>query len=433
MEGKSLHEGMELWGGVECTRNRVRDTYYDQLERSGHRVRCPADLERFASLGIRTLRTALHWEYFEQANCWDASDEMMEAIRRLGIRPIAGLLHHGSGPPGTDLLDPGFSEKLASFALSVAKRYPDIMDYTPVNEPQTTARFSTLYGLWFPHHHSMRSYVRAMLNQLRGVVLSMRAIRTVQPLARLVHTEDGGETFATPALESYRLEREHRRWLGMDLLCGRVDRTHPLYGFLLTHGLEEKEVLWFIDNPCPPTVLGLNYYVTSDRFLDHRLELYPSRSGGDTGSEPLVDIEAVRVRLEGIAGAGTLLRKAWERYRIPVAITEAHLGSDSIEQQRWLYEVWKEACAAREDGVEVRAVTAWALLGSYNWCHLCTQDTGAYEPGLFDLSSGFPKETPLAALAGQIVAGVEPGELVKMAGWWRRPDRLTIPPWPPTQ
>ena len=115
--------------------------------------------------------------------------------------------------------------------------------------------------------------MRALLNQIKGIVLSMEAIRTVQPAARLIHTEDGGRTFATPQLESYRLEREHRRWLGVDLLCGRVDPSHPLYAFLLEHGITSDELLWFLHNPCPPDILGLNYYVTSDRFLDHRLEL----------------------------------------------------------------------------------------------------------------------------------------------------------------
>ncbi len=85
-----------------------------------------------------------------------------------------------------------------------------------------------------------------------------------------MHTEDGGKTWSTPQLEADRLFREHRRWLGVDLLCGRVDRHHPLFPYLLDNGIPEPDILWFADNPCPPDVLGLNYYLTSDRFLDHR-------------------------------------------------------------------------------------------------------------------------------------------------------------------
>jgi len=41
----------ELWAGVECTVNRVGDTYSDQLERTGHALRLK-DLERLAELGV---------------------------------------------------------------------------------------------------------------------------------------------------------------------------------------------------------------------------------------------------------------------------------------------------------------------------------------------------------------------------------------------
>ncbi len=425
--GLNERSSLELWGGVECTVNRVRNRFFHQ-DRAGHRMRAVEDLERFCTLGLRTLRTALHWERAGEESSWAEWDEMLGAMRRLEMTPIVGLLHHGSGPKGTHLLDPEFAEKFAAYALQVAERYPWVMNWTPINEPQTTGRFACLYGIWYPHEKSMRSYVRALANQVKGIVLGMRAIRTVQPGARLIHTEDGGETFATAGLESYRVAREHRRWLGVDLLCGRVTREHALFGFLVEHGLTEAEVLWFVENACPPAVVGLNYYVTSDRFLDDRLKLYPRRAGGDTGDEPLVDIEAVRVRAEGIAGPGAMLRKAWDRYGIPVAVTEAHLGCEPEEQVRWLAEVWDAAEKARADGVEVRAVTVWALLGSYNWCHLCTRDTGAYEPGVFNVADGSVRETLLTEAVYALAQGLPIAAAAREVGWWHRDERLTIPP-----
>ena len=423
----NLGTALELWGGVECTLNRVGDIYFDQLEKSGHLDRFQQDLSLFAGLGLTIFRIALHWERFERTRSWSRWDISMSAMQSLGLRPIVGLIHHGSGPQSTSLLDPLFPEKLAQYALQVARHIPHVRDYTPVNEPQTTGRFACLYGLWYPHHRDMRSYVRALLNQIKGIVLSMEAIRTIQPAARLIHTEDGGKTFATPQLEAYRLEREDRRWLGVDLLCGRVDSSHPLHAFLLQHGISIDELSWFTHNPCPPDILGLNYYVTSDRFLDHRLELYPPRAGGDTGSEPLVDIEAVRVRYGGINGVETMLTEAWKRYHIPLAVTEVHLGSEPEEQTRWLAEAWSSAQAAQSGGVDVRAVTVWALLGSYNWCHLCTRDTGAYEPGIFDVSTGVPKKTLLADLAERLTQGLEPEGSAILPGWWRHSSRLTMP------
>lgn len=424
--------GPEVWGGVECTINRVGDEFFDQYAWAGHRERYAADLQRIAGLGVRTLRVGLQWEHFRATGSWADFDRMLGVVRELGMRPIAGLLHHGSGPAETNLLDPGFPERLAEYALAVARQYPWLMDYTPVNEPQTTSRFSCLYGHWYPHHRSLDSYARALVHEIKAIALAMRAIRTVQPAARLIHTEDGGSTYGTAELETFRAEREQRRWLGVDLLCGRVDREHPMFAFLTRHGVAAEEVLWFRENVCPPDVLGLNYYVTSDRFLDHRTELYPENfPGGDTGSEPLVDIEAIRVRSGDLPGVKGMLLEAWRRYGLPLAITEAHLGGSQEDQVRWLEEVWRGATEASREGADVRAVTVWALLGLWNWSNLCTRDAGLYEPGVFDSPGGELRPTPLVAVVEQMVQGeVLTGAGPEEQGWWRRADRFTYPQYP---
>jgi dTDP-4-dehydrorhamnose reductase len=37
---------------------------------------------------------------------WTWPDARLAALRAIGIAPIVGLLHHGSGPRYTNLLDP---------------------------------------------------------------------------------------------------------------------------------------------------------------------------------------------------------------------------------------------------------------------------------------------------------------------------------------
>jgi dTDP-4-dehydrorhamnose reductase len=134
--------------------NRVGDQFFDQLVWSGHDTRID-DLTAFASLGIRALRYPVLGERVAPHSPddldWRWTDERLSRLRELGVRPIVGLLHHGSGPAYTSLLDPGSPDKLASFAAAVARRYPWIAEFTPVNEPLTTARFSGLYGHWHPH------------------------------------------------------------------------------------------------------------------------------------------------------------------------------------------------------------------------------------------------------------------------------------------
>jgi len=428
------HRSLEMWAGVECTVNRVGDSFFDQLESSGHANRLE-DLERFIALGIKALRYPVLWERTQPVDGgqidWSWSDVRLDVLRRACVRPIVGLVHHGSGPKHTNLLDPAFSAGLAAYAVQVARRYPWVDAYTPVNEPLTTARFSALYGHWYPHACDPKFFTQALLNQCRATVLAMRSIRQIQPAAQLVQTDDLGKTYSTQRL-AYQADFENeRRWITWDLLNGRVDRTHPLWSFFMWAGTSEAEVAWFLDNPCPPDVIGLNYYITSERFLDERRERYPSFTHGGNGREAYADVEAVRVLDEGVMGAGRLLREAWQRYGLPLAITEAHLGCTREEQLRWLAETWDAAQAEREHGADVRAVTAWSLIGAYDWNSLLTRCNGHYESGVFDLRSPSPRSTALARLVRCFAEGRRPNlPVLDSPGWWRRTTRISYPPVP---
>ncbi|MEP6911430.1 MAG: SDR family oxidoreductase [bacterium] len=423
---------LELWAGVECTVNRVGDTYSDQLERSGHAVRSK-DLERLAALGVRTLRYPLLWERTAPQALdnpdWSWADGRMDALRGLELTPIVGLVHHGSGPSYTSLLDPRFPEKLAIYAGAVARRYPWVCAYTPVNEPLTTARFSCLYGHWYPHHRDALIFARALLAQCRATILAMRAIRVVNPTAQLIQTEDLGKTFSTQTL-AYQAEFENeRRWLTFDLLCGRITSGTPMWDYLVWLGIEPSELEWFSENQTSPDLLGINHYITSERFLDQRLARYPVAFHGGNGRHAYADVEAVRVCSEGVAGPKAIMREVWDRYRLPLAITEAHLGCTREEQLRWLNEIWCAAVQSREDKVDARAVTAWATFGTYDWNNLLTSPSGSYEPGVFDVRSPAPRPTALASLIKTIASGKEfDHPTLDGPGWWHRLDRLSYPP-----
>ena len=170
---------LEVWGGVECTVNRVGDCWFDQMAWSGHDRRVE-DLDRIAALGVRALRYPVLWERLAPRRLgaidWRWTDERLARLRDLGVRPIVGLLHHGSGPRYTNLLDPRFPELLADYAEQAARRYPAAEMFTPVNEPLTTARFSCLYGLWYPHTKDGDSFLRALFHECYGTALAMFGI-----------------------------------------------------------------------------------------------------------------------------------------------------------------------------------------------------------------------------------------------------------------
>ncbi len=417
---------LALWGGLECTVNRVRDDYHCQQASSGHDAR-PDDIGRFAALGIRALRYPALWEHLGPAASdeapWQQLGQRLAALRGHGIAPILGLVHHGSGPAHTSLVDAQFAPGLAAHAARVARRFPWVRDYTPVNEPLTTARISTLYGAWYPHLRCDRAFVRALLNQCRATVLAMHAVRQVNPAARLVQTDDLGRTYGTPAMADVVDFYNERRWLTWDLLCGRVDAHHPLRRYLLDHGAPEAELDAFVDAPCPPDVIGINYYITGERWLDERIERFPPSHHGGAGGRHWADIEITRALVQPVPGLAPLLREAWQRYRLPLAVTEVHIDANREDQLRWLSAAWQAAQQVRDEGAVVEAVTGWALLGTYDWNSLVTLRNGYYEPGAYDVRCTPPRPTALAGLMRALASG-DPSRHAVLGhgeGWWRRP------------
>jgi dTDP-4-dehydrorhamnose reductase len=417
---------IELWGGPECTVNRTGTTYSDQIKLSGHQDR-PTDLDLFASLGIRKLRYPVLWERTapEGIADWRWPDERLGRLQELEIDPIVGLLHHGSGPQSTSLIDPQFPDKFSRYAWQVAERYPWVKNYTPINEPLTTARFSGLYGHWYPHGLSAGIFAKVMILQCRAIVMAMQEIRKVNPEAALIQTEDLGKTFSVSSLEYQANFENERRWLTFDLLSGRLNRHDVMWKYLTAAGIAEHELFWFHENPCSPDLLGMNHYVTSERLLDARIELYPERVWGGNGRDCYADVEAVRTSLVDDLGPYARLQELWRRYRQPIAVTEVHLDCTPEEQVCWFWEVWNAAAEMKRAGADIKAVTAWALLGSFDWNSLLTRHDGHYESGVFDVTGGRPVPTQLAGFIRDLASGRVRGHAaLNTPGWWRRSERV---------
>jgi dTDP-4-dehydrorhamnose reductase len=428
-----MRQPLELWGGLECTVARIGDEFRDQVLETGHRDRI-GDLDRIAGLGIRTLRYPVLWETISPEHPDEADfswhDERLDRLRNLGIRIIAGLCHHGSGPGYTHMLDPAWPEMLARHAARVADRYPHLDLYTPVNEPLTTARFSGLYGHWYPHGTGYETFLKVFVNQCKATVLAMRAIRRVRPDAGLVQTDDLGKTFSTPFL-SYQAEHENqRRWLTFDLLCGRVDREHPWWRILRDHRIDQADLELFLEGDAAPDIIGINHYLTSERYLDQRLSHYPEHHHGGNGRDRYADAEAVRMPLQAEdLGPKARLREVWERYRRPVAVTEVHHGCTRDEQLRWLVEVWNAAEDLRAEGADIRAVTIWSLFGTVDWNSLLTRRDNCYEAGPYDIRGPEPRGTALAHAAESLAkTGTYDHPILDRAGWWKRDSRFYRPP-----
>ena len=411
---------MEFWASPEPTVARIdATTVRDQLAETGHDVRLD-DAGRIAALGVHASRTPVLWErvapHDPATRDFTEPHLRLERLRACGVEPIVSLLHHGSGPVYTDLLDPAFPQLFADFAEAAARAFPWVRRWTPINEPLTTARFSTLYGVWYPNMRDDRAFGRAIVDEARAIQLAMRRIRSVIPGAELVITEDLQRFTAGDAdAEAYAAFLRERVWLSVELVAGRVVRgAHPMADFLRQRcGVRSSELRVLAREAVVPDLVAFNHYPHSERYV------FAAPGGG------IADVPAVYVAGEPPPAVGPLLRAAHERLQLPLAIGEVHVRGTPSDRVRWLAQHVADANALRDAGVDLRAVGAWAAFGMIDWHSLLRRRARAIEDGIYTFAgpNGTPQPTLVAdavrtlCAGGTLTIGGEPG-------WWERPERL---------
>jgi dTDP-4-dehydrorhamnose reductase len=189
-------------------------------------------------------------------------------------------------------------------------------------------------------------------------------------------------------------------------------------------GIAEKLRL-LADEPEVPDVLGVDHYITSDRYLDHRLDQYPEGIVPRSEEHGFVDVELARVAGFEVDGFWRSIRETWDRYHLPVALTEVHLGGEPSDEVLWWAEAWDDATNAVRSGIPVEGVASWAAFGSCDWDTLMCSRSGSYRPGCFDVSGGRPVLTPLGKAIQATAAGRPPTP--RVSAWWRQPHRVTYP------
>jgi dTDP-4-dehydrorhamnose reductase len=395
----------EVWASPEATVARLGERIYrDQLAETGHDVR-DRDLDLLAGLGVAASRYPVLWERTAPQRPQDV--DLAWAARRLGglgargIEPIVTLLHHGGGPPYTSLVDPAFPELFARYASAVAAAFPWVRRWTPINEPLTTARFSGLYGVWYPHATDDASFGRAIVNQALGILLAMEAIEAHAPRAELVITEDlQSFTALDRAVRDYAEHKRERAYLSIELLMGRVRPGHALYRYLLDAAGVPRELLERVERHArPPDLVGWNYYPHSERALGARADGSFFNAAAFEHGKPFAPRE--------------LLRAAHERLRLPFGLGEVHRSGSENQRVAWLDDRADDLMALSAEGRPVRMLGAWAAFGLVDWDSLLRERRDHREDGVFSFAGRgeVPRETAVAsavralATRGSVPAG----------------------------
>ena len=256
---------------------------------------------------------------------WSWTDEVIPyLVEELKIVPVIDLMHYGC--PfwlKKEFANKDYPQFVARYAAEFANRYKNLIKwYTPLNEPIINALMCGMRGLWAPYLKGERGYIRLMMQIAKGIVLTVNAIKEIDPSSLMVHVEATGLTRTVREdLAVLANEETHRGYLCYDLITGRIDHNHLLFPWLVRNGASPDDLAELQRNPIPLDVIGLNFYPqwsTKQLYLDKR------------GRIAFREIEP-----DG-TGFVELIRDYYERYRVPVMITETSaVGTDEV-RERWL-------------------------------------------------------------------------------------------------
>lgn len=380
-----------VWGsGVECSF--LPHINVDQYKWTQHDRFWKDDLRRAKEeLGISYLRYAFPWHELEPARGtfnWDYSDQRIAECEKLGIHLMMDVMHFGTPLWLKQAVgDPEFPEALESFATQIVTRYRGrVKTWCPFNEPLVSALFSGDFGFWPPHSRKWRGYMPVLSRIVQATARGIRAIRKADPEATVLLC-DAAESFKTrnPDLQTEVKRRNLRRFVVMDLLLGRVDRHHPLFSWLTSYGMSELDIDWLRANPQAPDVLGLDYYPHSDWQLEF------DGAGGlrqRRGDNP--------VGLYGVANA------YYNRYGIPLMLTETSVDGKPINREIWLDTTLDHIRRLREEGVPMLGMIWWPMIDQLDWDGALTHRIGKiHQVGLWSLSR--QKDGTLARAATPLV------------------------------
>jgi beta-glucosidase len=332
----------------------------DEFDLTEHTQHWKSDLRAVRDLGATSIRYGVNWPLVHIGRDefdWTMLDERLTfATDELKLTVIADLVHYGTPTWLADsFADPDYPDAVARFTRAFATRYRDVVDHlTPLNEPLTTASFCGLRGVWPPALTGWAGWTKVTLAIVAGISQSIAAAREANPDVVIVHVE-AASLYQTPApeLKAHAGELEAIGMLSTDLLLGRVDPSHGMYGWLIDNGATALELENLRVAVPEIDILGINYYPDlSPRTLSH--------------VDGVVSQMATNLGADGLAK--TLTRFA-DRYHLPMLITETSIEGDDAVRTQWLEDSVARVHQLRDAGVDLRGYTWWPIMDFVDWSY----------------------------------------------------------------
>ena len=326
--------------GFECSTFLWRDKgRRDLSQETQHTSHAEADYRLLHELGIAVAREGIPWPHVDRgARCYDFTcvDPLIAAMNAAQILPIWDLCHYGY-PDDADPWRPDFAARFADYcgaaAEHVCARVRGPHFFTPINEITFWGFAGGEWGWIAPFGDTKAQRLRLRDVLCRAAIAGVKAIREVDPEARMVHVEPVIRVVAPddrPDLaEAARIEMEDDACHAWDVLAGKAN---PEFG-------GAPEVL---------DIVGANCYSFGQ--MEYR-EHGPHQALGpdDPRIRPLCE----------------LLSKVWQRYRRPMIIAETSGLHDGREE--WLKDVMEEALAAVDEGIDLHGICLFPAVDMPDW------------------------------------------------------------------
>jgi hypothetical protein len=200
---------------------------------------------------------------------------------------------------------------------------------------------------------SESGYVHILLQAIEGIIQTSAALRSVNPEMVLVHVEATGlSRTAREDLHAVAQEEQSRTFLPFDLLTGRVTPSHALFPWLVRSGASPDRLASIADRPVPFSLMGLNFYPQWST-----TQLYINRKGR-LAYQP--------IEQDG-AGFSSLIESYYQRYQLPIMVTETSARGDEAVRGRWLEASVAAIRALRSHGIPVLGYTWFPLFTMIDW------------------------------------------------------------------
>jgi beta-glucosidase/6-phospho-beta-glucosidase/beta-galactosidase len=339
----------------------------DEMEKTDHYKCWKTDFDLVKHSGIEFLRygTAYYKTHLAPGSYdWSFADETFNRLKELHITPIVDLCHFGVPDWLGNFQNPDFPHYFAEYAGAFARRFPNLLLYTPINEIFITAMFSAQYGWWNERLQSNFAFVTALKHLCKANVMAMREILAVTPDATFIQSESSEYFHAMdPAAVPLARFLNQKRFLSLDLTYG-YPLNVTMYEYMLSNGLTKEEYAWFTKNQVKARcIMGNDYYVTNEHLV------FPDGHTQAAGE---------------IFGYYVITHQYYKRYRLPIMHTETNLKMPASKE--WLLKQWANVHRLKHDGIPIVGFTWYSLLHQVDWDSALRNNAGVVnELGLYDL------------------------------------------------